>query len=148
MSLERRKISSLGQLLISLSKITADQLKEVLLLQRGQYPDKPIGELLVSLGYVTKEDIHKALALQFLYPQIELRRYKLQKAIVDLIPRDIARMYKVIPLDRFGSIITLGMLNPLDKKAVEAVEKITSLSARLFMISEEDLEHALEIVYR
>ncbi|MFA5271307.1 MAG: hypothetical protein WC412_03070 [Candidatus Omnitrophota bacterium] len=148
MPLERKKIASLGQVLLTLRKITAEQLKEVLLLQKQSFPHRPLGELLIELKYATKDDIHKALALQFLYPQIELHRYKLDQEIIRLIPKEIAYKYKMIALDKFGNILTVGMLNPLDKEAIDIIEKLTHLKTRLFMVTEEDLEHTLSLLYK
>lgn len=148
MPLERKKIASLGQVLLTLHKITQEQLKEVLFLQKQSLPHKPLGELLIELGYATKDDIHKALALQFLYPQIELHRYKLEQDTVRLIPKDIAYKYKLIGIDKFGDIFTVGMLNPLDKEAIEIIEKLTHLKTRIFMVNEEDLERTLALIYK
>lgn len=148
MPLERKKIASLGQVLLTLHKITVDQLKEVLLLQKESLPHRPIGELLIEHKYATKDDIHKALALQFLYPQIELHRYKLEQEIIRLIPKEIAYKYKLIALDKFGNILTVGMPNPLDKEAIDIVEKLTHLKTRLFMVSEEELERTFTLIYK
>jgi type IV pilus assembly protein PilB len=148
MPLERKKIASLGQVLLTLHKITNDQLKEVLFLQKQNTPHRPLGELLIELGYATKDDIYKALALQFLYPQLELPRYKLEHDIINLIPKDIAYKFKLIALDKFGNILTVGMLNPLDKEAIDIVEKFTHLKTRIFMVNEEELHRTLELVYK
>jgi len=148
MPLERKKIASLGQVLLTLHKITNDQLKEVLFLQKQNLPHRPLGELLIELGYATKDDIHKALALQFLYPQIELPRYKLEHEIINLIPKDLAYKYKLVALDKFGTVLTIGMLNPLDKEAIDIIEKFTHFKTRVFMVSEEDLHRTLDLIYK
>ena len=148
MVLERKKVAYLGQILLKLNKITNEQLKEALVIQRSEYPDKPVGEVLIDLGYITRDELYNALALQFLYPHIEISRYKLDKEIIDLIPAEMARRYKVIPLDKFGNILTLAMFNPLDKEAIEAIGKITGLKIRGFVVDREDLQQALELVYK
>lgn len=148
MTLQRRKLTTLGQILIKLNKITNEQLKEALLLQKDKYPQKKLGELLVEAGFITTQELHNALAFQFLYPHIELSKYRLVKAIIELIPRDIAYEYKVVPLDKFGNILTVAMFNPLDKKAKDAVEKATNLHVRIFVASSEDIEVALNNIYK
>ena len=148
MVLERRKIASLGQIFIRLGKITPEQLKEGLTVQKEKCPDKPIGKILIDLGYITTDELYNAIALQFLYPHIEVQRYKLDKAVTDLIPKDIARRYKLIPLDKFGAILTIAMFNPLDQEAIDVVAKITGLKIRVYIATLEDLEEVLGLVYK
>jgi len=146
MQIEKRKIAFIGEILISLNKITLEQVREALNIQSLRYPDKPLGEILKNLGYITDEDITTALAIQFLFPFINLKRYKLNKEIINLLSKDFIYKYKLIPLDKFGRIITLGMVNPLDVEAINMVEKITNLKVRVFFINKSDLEEIISLI--
>ena len=148
MTLQRRKLATLGQILIKLNKITIEQLKEALLLQKDKYPQMRLGEILIEAGFITLQELHNALAFQFLYPHIEIRRYRLTKEIIELVPKDIAYEHKIVPLDRFDNILTVAVFNPLDKKAKDIVQKATGLQVRIFVASLEDIEETLEIIYK
>lgn len=52
----------IGQILLSLGKITNEQLAHALEVQK-QNP-RYIGEILVELGFIAREDIEKALGIQ------------------------------------------------------------------------------------
>ncbi|MCS6861677.1 MAG: hypothetical protein NZT92_15325 [Abditibacteriales bacterium] len=52
----------LGQILLSLGKITNEQLAQALAVQRQNR--RYLGEILVELGFITGEDIEKALGIQ------------------------------------------------------------------------------------
>jgi len=148
MPLQRRKLATLGQILIKLNKITPEQLKEALLLQRDKFPQKRLGEILIEAGFITAQELHNALAFQFLYPHIEIRNYKLAKNIIELIPEELALEHKVIALDRFDNILTVAMSNPLDKKTRETVERATGLEVRIFVATREGLEETLQLIYK
>ena len=148
MVLKRRKLGSLGQILIRLGKITPEQLKKTLSLQREQHPNKFLGELFVELQFITKEELYNILAFQFLYPCIDIQNYKLTESILHLVPKEIALKYKLVPLDKFSGILTLAMVNPLEKEAIDAVEKVTGLKVRVFVAALIDIEKILSLIYR
>ncbi len=148
MALERRKSAPLGKILLDLKKITLDQLSQALVVQREKHPDKMVGEILVDLGYLTTDELHNALALQFHYPHIQLRKYKLEKEILDLIPKEVAQRYKVVPLDKFGKILTIAMFNPLDREALKTISQLTGLDVRAFVSQREELDETITLVYR
>jgi type IV pilus assembly protein PilB len=144
----RKKTIYIGQLLLKLNMITAEQLKEATDLQGKEHPPRRLGEILMGLGFISWDDLYYALALQSVYPHIELSRYKLNKEIIEKVPRQIAQKYKLIPLDLFGSILTIGMVNPLDQEGIEAVEEHTNLQVRVFVIHAQDLSNAFDLVYK
>ncbi len=143
---ERKKIALLGQLLVYLGRISLEQLRSALALQKEKYSNKRIGEILVDLGYITEEKLKEALSLQYLYPYLDLQRYRLNKEIVKLIPKEVVLKHKLIALDRFGDILTVGMAEPLNKEAVKEVEEITNLEVRVFAVSKVDLEQTLNLI--
>jgi len=53
-----------GEILIEEGKITDEQLKEGLKLQKDN-PDRKLGEILVTLNYIKYEDITEALKKQY-----------------------------------------------------------------------------------
>jgi len=145
---KRRKLAPLGKILLNLDKITLEQLSQALIVQREKYPDKMLGEILIDLGYITVDELHNALALQFQYPHIKITHYKLEKEVLDLIPKEIAQQYKLVPLDRFNKILTVAMFNPLDREAIKKIASITGLDIRVFVAYREELDDTISLVYK
>ena len=146
--LERKKTTFLGQLLLRLNKITAEQLREALLLQKNEQPRRMLGEILINQGVISREELYYALALQFLYPHVEIGRYKLNKEVINLIPQEVAMRYQLVPLDRFSDILTIGMANPLDREAIKTIEEMTHLKVRVFVVYVQDLKNAFDLIYK
>ena len=128
--------------------ITLEQLSQALIIQREKYPNKMLGEILVDLGNITIDELHNALALQFQYPHIKIHKYKLSKEILDLVPKEVAQRYKLIPLDRFDNILTVAMFNPLDREAIKTITEITGLDIRVFVAFREELDETIALVYK
>ncbi len=148
MVLTRKKTALVGKILVEAGRITEEQLREALLLQKNKYPDKSLGAILVSLGIITEEQIYTALTLQYAYPYISVSRYKFQESVLELIPKEVAMKYNLVPLDKFKDILTIAMLNPLDRGAIEKIEEITGLKVRIFVTPPKELQDALELVYK
>ncbi|OGD24795.1 hypothetical protein A2819_00945 [Candidatus Azambacteria bacterium RIFCSPHIGHO2_01_FULL_40_24] len=66
---------------------------------------------------------------------------KIPPDVLILISEEAARYYKMIPLSLSGNVLDVGLINPGDVRAQEALSFLTSrngLAARVFKISEED----------
>lgn len=69
-----RKMLPIGEILVSWSKMTPEQVSRVLEAQRSS--EMRFGELAVKLGFVKRQDVEKALALQFGYSGGEANLHK------------------------------------------------------------------------
>ncbi len=66
---------------------------------------------------------------------------KIPPDVLVLISEEAARYYKMIPLGLDGNVLNVGLVNPNDVKAQEALNFLASrnsLAAQVFKISEDD----------
>ncbi|PIS41908.1 MAG: hypothetical protein COT25_00570 [Candidatus Kerfeldbacteria bacterium CG08_land_8_20_14_0_20_42_7] len=54
----------------------------------------------------------------------DLEGKTIPKGILDIFPHDLAQNYEIIPLARDGNLLTIGMVDPTNFKAMEAVDFI------------------------
>jgi len=144
----KRKLGTLGKILLDRKTITHEQLNQALLMQKEIYPGKMLGQILVDLGYVTTDELYTTLGLQFQYPHIKIVQCKITKEILNLVPKEVVKRYKVVPLDKFDTILTLAMFNPLDQEAIKTITEITGLNIRVFVASRKELDEVINLVYR
>lgn len=135
----------LGELLIEQGIITKIQLDRALLAQ--QQKGGLIGEILVSMNYAKEEDIAQALTVQYGFPFLPLASYEVTPEIIELIPRALAEKYLVIPIDKVGNNLTVGMSNPLNTKALEEVEAHTHCNIQVFVCTLSDVKEAIAKYY-
>ncbi|MBF0620043.1 MAG: hypothetical protein HQL19_07740 [Candidatus Omnitrophica bacterium] len=140
---ERRLI---GEILVERGAINADQLKKALEVQRAS-PDDFVGEVLMRLGYVTEIDIVTALVLQCNLPYIAVSKHQVDASIIRLIPVDMARRNRIIPLDRIGNILSVVMLNPLNEAVRHEVETFTDCRIATFISTKSEIDLALARFY-
>ncbi|MBF0569548.1 MAG: hypothetical protein HQL18_02090 [Candidatus Omnitrophica bacterium] len=143
-SLERRLM---GEILVERGLITPAQLTRALETQQTFAAGKFLGEILIRLGYVTEIDIVTALVLQCNLPYISVSKHEIAPEVIKLIPAEIARREKLVPLDRIGNILSVVMLNPLDEDTHHQLEMITGCLIATFISTHKEIEMALKQCY-
>jgi type IV pilus assembly protein PilB len=135
----------IGQMLVENNIITAKQLQEALERQkkRGGY----IGQNLIELDYTTEEEIVSCLTVQYGYPYLPLKNYEINREIIKLIPKELAKDCYVIPIDKIGNVLTVTMANPLQEEAVRTIEKSTGCKVEIFVSAGSEIQHALKEYY-
>jgi len=147
MSPLRRTKTKIGELLLQKELITSEQLQEALSLQRGRDKHKLLGQILLDLGYVSKEELYLILAIQYGYPYINVSHCIIEPKVLSLIPRELVEKYQVLPIDKIEDILTLAMVNPLDKSAIEDIEKLTKSNVKVFLTMPLELKEMISKYY-
>jgi type IV pilus assembly protein PilB len=106
-----------------------------------------IGEALVKLGIVSQEDIDWALSNQLNIPYIRLTRETIDKAAVELVPAELARRFDLMPIYRTGDEIVIALADPLNKAAIDAVEKKTGCRVTVSMPIIRELREMQDFFY-
>ncbi len=110
----------LGELLMAERIITAAQFAEAAREQSetGGY----IGQILVKKGFATDQAISEYLVRQLKIPRLCLLDYDINDKVLRQIPEDVCLRLRLMPIDRLGRILTVAMVDPLDKGALEEVQ--------------------------
>ncbi|HZM03048.1 MAG TPA: ATPase, T2SS/T4P/T4SS family [Candidatus Saccharimonadales bacterium] len=132
-------IKSLGEriadALIEDNLLTAAQVQE--LLEKQKKEGTRFIKLVIEKAYVTENDLVVAMGRVLNTPPINIGRINLLPDIIDLVPRDIATNYKVLPVSRLGNRLYLAMADPLNVLAVDDVKRLTKLEVSPMIASEK-----------
>ncbi|MEM4658847.1 MAG: hypothetical protein QXX77_10555 [Candidatus Methanosuratincola sp.] len=140
----------LGRMFVEAGLISSEQLKHALN-QHAYYGEK-IGQTLLRLGYITEQDLLRFLGRQHGTPALDLYRQVIDERAVDLVPKEIAERYRLIPIG-YKTIagekrLVLGMANPNDRGAIEHVGRITGCSVFPVFVREEHLKWIINHYYK
>lgn len=140
----------IGDLLIDREIITQQQLDNALKEQRNS--GQKLGRTLIDLGYITEKDILDALSAQMKIPYVDLEQFKFDPELVKRLPETYARRYRAIVLDSTGSRkddpLLVGMADPTDIYAYDAISKQLESTIKLAVVKESDLIRTFALVYR
>lgn len=124
----------LGQLLMASSIISEEQLKQALGVQKKE--GGRLGTNLVKMGFVTEDKLVSFLSKQYGVPAINLSEYKIDSAVLKLIPADMAKKYLIMPVARVGATLTIAMADPSNVFAIDDVKFMTGYNVEVVVSSE------------
>lgn len=139
------KKGSLGQILLASQIITEADL--VAALEEQKRYGSRIGEALVKLGVVAQEDIDWALSNQLDLPYVRLKQEMIDREAIALVPVDLARSHNLIPLIRSGAELNIAMADPLNRTAIEAIERQTGLGVNVSVALIREIREMLDACY-
>lgn len=117
----------LGKLLVEKGVISDDQLRIALLEQKRT--SVPLGKLLIHLGFVTEATVREALSENLNQESTDLTHLVVDAAALKLIPKDIAKRYRVFPLefDRQRSTMMLAMSDTHNLVALDQIRAMLGM---------------------
>jgi type IV pilus assembly protein PilB len=84
-------------------------------------------KLVVEKAYVTENDLVVSMGRVLNTPPVNVTRLGIAPEVAELVPRDLAMNYKVLPVSRLGNRLFLAMADPLNVLAVDDVKRLTKL---------------------
>ena len=131
--------------LVTTLKIKKEDLSEAIELQR----DKGISldRALVEKGLVKEEDLMVLLVRELHIPFINLKKFKIDPALQELIPEKTARQYHIIPLSQMDRTLTIAMSDPLNIFAVDDLKTLTGKDIDVVMSTDSDIINTIEHYY-
>ncbi len=99
---------------------------------------KSAEEIVLEKGIVPEADLFKLKSEIFGIPLKEIPAEEILLKVLELIPEEAARYYKIIPLTQDKNVLEVGMVYPEDLKAQEALRFLVrqvGLFPKIFLIS-------------
>jgi len=136
----------LGRMLVKAGKISEDQLKKALDLQKSS--GGKLGEILVRIGAVPDENvISEFIGKQLNIGALRLTDIELNPDIVKFIPPDIARKFNVIAVSKLGKTLIVAISDPNNIYVLDAIKFITGCNIQPVIAPENTIQKAIENYY-
>ncbi|HNY10485.1 MAG TPA: ATPase, T2SS/T4P/T4SS family [Candidatus Wallbacteria bacterium] len=135
----------LGQSLINANLITEKQLDEALKEQRKT--GQTLGYILMVNSFISQSDLMNFFESKLGIPYANLTNYVIDPEIVKIVPYDIAFKYKLIPLLKVKSTVTVAMIDPLDSFVIDSIKYTTACDVKPLVSTQEEIEVAIEKYY-
>jgi type IV pilus assembly protein PilB len=134
----------LGEILLQISTLSAEQLKDALITQ-SKFPARVIGDIMVEKGYISKEDVETAFAVQEGYPFISAANFKMQPHIFKKISSDLMWKFTFIPLDLVMNDLTIAISSLANKAAI--IEALKNYKVRVFISTHKEITQVLTDIH-
>jgi type IV pilus assembly protein PilB len=134
----------LGEILVEMEVTTQLEIDRGLAKQRDDNDVRPIGEILVEMKACQPEHVARALAEQYDFRYVDLELLEIPHSVLEMVPRDLARENRVIPVSMRDGTLTVAMANPLDLGVIDSLRFSTSRQIEAAVSSERQIMKALE----
>lgn len=135
----------LGEQLVLKGILTEEALENAL--SAAKAANMKLGEYLTSHGIVPEEDILKALSEQLNFPLYNPDEFPLDPHLKDLVPQDVARENRLVPLTLEEGVLYCALLDPNNFRALDTVEETCRCQVEPVLCTKADFVRLFSAVY-
>ncbi|MFC1658573.1 GspE/PulE family protein [Candidatus Omnitrophota bacterium] len=135
----------LTEILIKNKLITPAQLSQALEIQKKR--GGRLSNIVVDLGFIKQNDLVFALSQGLGLPLIDLKRIKIDPAVLNIIPPKICRHHQIIPISQIGDTLTIAMADPLNIFAMDVLRNLTGFKINVIISTSEQILQAIDQFY-
>ncbi len=135
----------LVEMLVDLGFVTAEQVTAL----RSEAAASGVGvvDLMLANKLIRPSDVAQAKAAHFGVEAVNLREISIPQEIIGLVPRHVARKFRIIPVQKFGNSLTVAIADPSDLDTLDSLSHVLGMEINFQVASEEDIEAALSRYY-
>jgi len=100
-------------------------------------------KILTDRNYVTEQDMVISMGRCLDTPPINLSRVRVPEEVLDLVPKDMARAYKLAPICRLANKLFVAMADPLNVLALDDLRQRTKMEIVPMITTERAVMEAL-----
>lgn len=130
----------LGDLLMEAGLIGTAELAQALEVQKAS--GQRLGEVLVALGFVTEAEVARILAQQLKIPFVADHELKVNMAVATLLPPQVCRRTKALPLREEQGLLVVAVADPLDVFSLDEVRHLTRKEIKPVVVTRAGLQRA------
>ncbi|MDD2620448.1 MAG: ATPase, T2SS/T4P/T4SS family [Syntrophomonadaceae bacterium] len=134
----RKKI---GEILSDMGLISKEQLQSAL--QEQKKSGEKLGLILVNKGIISENQLLEILGMILGVPYIKLGDINIEPELIKLLPAQLIRFYKILPIARNSKVLTLAMADPFDQRAIDDVRMASGLDVVPVLTSEKEIDIAI-----
>src|SRR6058998_1348850 len=135
----------LVDILVDLGAVTAEQVAA----SRPEAQASGVGlvDLLLANKLIRPADVTQAKAAHFGAEVVNLSDLKIADDVIAAIPRHIAKKYRVVPVFKHDSTLTVAIEDPSDIATIDSLNHLLRMEINVQVASESDIESALNKYY-
>jgi len=135
----------IGELLVKENLLTAEQLREARAEAKGT--GDRLGAQITKLGYLDETELADFVAKQYGVPSINLDEFQIDRAVIELVPEEVATKHNVIPVNRAGSTLILATSDPSNIFALDDIKFLTGYNIQPVVASEAAIRRCVDQYY-
>jgi type IV pilus assembly protein PilB len=132
-------------LLVDLGFTNAEQVAKAR--EEAKAANVGVVDLLLANKVIRPTDVTQAKAAQFGAEVVQLGGMRIEDEVISIIPRHIAKKYRVIPIFKAEGKVAVALADPSDLNTIDSLTHLLNSEIELRVASEQDIEAALTKYY-
>jgi type IV pilus assembly protein PilB len=135
----------IGELLVKENLLSAQQLRAAR--EGARAKGSRLGAEITQLGYLDETELTEFVAKQYGVPSINLEEFEIDRAVIELIPEEVANKHTVLPVNRAGSTLILATADPSNIFALDDIKFLTGYNIQPVVAAEAAIRRAIDRYY-
>jgi type IV pilus assembly protein PilB len=114
---------------------------------QAEASDELLTDLLIEKGVASEDKMVSLLVSKLGTQSIDVSDVKIEKKVIETIPKPIVTNYLIMPIARLGHTLILAMINPSDVLTIDHINALTGFRVRSVLSSLKDIEKAIATFY-
>jgi type IV pilus assembly protein PilB len=131
----------IADVLIEDGLLLTSQLEEAMQLQKKQ--GGRLLKILTDQNYVTEQDMVISMGRCLDTPPVNLAKVRVPEEVLGLVPKEMARAYKLAPVCKLGNKLFVAMADPLNVLALDDLRQRTKMEIVPMITTERAVNEAL-----
>lgn len=131
----------IADILIEEGLLLPAQLQEAMETQKKQ--GGRLLKILTDQKYVTEQDMMISMGRCLETPPINLQKVRIPEEVMDLVPKEMAKNYKLVPICRLGKKLFVAMADPLNVLALDDLRQRTKMEIIPMITTERAVSEAV-----
>ncbi len=106
-----------------------------------------VREAILRMRFVEPSRMADWLSQQLQIPRVELKSYVIDPKVLQLVPEQLARKHRVIPLFKVGDALTVATADPLNLIALDELHLKTAKTIEPVVATDQEINQALADYY-
>jgi tetratricopeptide (TPR) repeat protein len=138
----------IGEILLASGLVSEEQVLEALEYQES-LQNKKIGQFLVEKGVLRESEVYLSLAEKFRIPFIDLKKIKVNKKILSLLPREVVLSYSAMPIALKGSTLIIASIHPDPSEIYDFIHEQSRVPDIQFVLAQPShLKNVIRVLYK
>lgn len=145
--MSERRGNLLGEILVSLGHVHAEQVQEAVELQKIRAKRTRIGELLMDVGYCEEDHVLEALSVQFDIPFDKNIRGSMDSSLTTKAPIGFIREYRMVPFKQNGSCFYVAVNDPVNLLPLDDLRLLLGGPVEPVLCRNDDIQNVIDTYF-
>lgn len=135
----------LQDLLLSTGLLRQEEIKRAV--EEMKKLKRPLEKVLIDMRLLSHSTLYEAIGKKIGYNYLNLSNLKPDKKLIKIMPEELARQTRAVPVMIESNVLHIAMLDPTDLHSTDQIQAYTGYPLEVYISSPQEIDEAINIIY-